>query len=212
MNRSNKIMMSVSLVAVLCGIQAYGMDIFQAAEQGNVRVIKRLIAAQPKEQRENYVNQKDGLGITPLCMATMYGHKKVVQVLINADADIELQDDSGRTPLHIASLYGNVKIAQALIAAGANLRITTSNGYTPKETAHILGHRLIVDLISGCEQRIEKTRTEITQPRALACALAFCPRLGAQSPMSLLDQSLMRYINILVAKEDELDARQIPSH
>jgi hypothetical protein len=48
------------------------------------------------------VNEKSDRGSTPLMHATWFGHYKVVQLLVNAGANINLQNKRGNTALHFA--------------------------------------------------------------------------------------------------------------
>jgi ankyrin repeat protein len=56
-------------------------------------------------------------------LAAMQGHRGTVQVLIEAAADLNLQDNVGRTALMRASEDGHMAIVQALISAGADLNL-----------------------------------------------------------------------------------------
>lgn len=49
---------------------------------------------------------KSNLGWTPLHLATYFGHRIVMEVLLTAGADINAINDSGDTPLHKAAFIG----------------------------------------------------------------------------------------------------------
>lgn len=49
---------------------------------------------------------KSNLGWTPLHLASYFGHKPVVEFLLDQGADINAVNDSGDTPLHKAAFVG----------------------------------------------------------------------------------------------------------
>lgn len=46
------------------------------------------------------------MGWTPLHLASYFGHKSVVQRLLESGADIDAVNDAGDTPLHKAAFIG----------------------------------------------------------------------------------------------------------
>ena len=65
----------------------------------------------------------------------MKEHTKIVELLIKAGANIDLQDSRGRTALYIASLIGHTGIVELLIKAGANIDLQDSRGRTAFDRA-----------------------------------------------------------------------------
>ena len=57
---------------------------------------------------------------TALHYAVRRKHADVVQVLIDAGADIETKNDDGRSPLHVASISGELTTVRMLVKAGAD--------------------------------------------------------------------------------------------
>ena len=59
---------------------------------------------------------------TPLYNASQTGHLDVVECLVNAGADVNMEQpmEKGLTPLHTASSRGHVDIVKYLISQGAN--------------------------------------------------------------------------------------------
>ena len=53
-----------------------------------------------------------------------------VQVLIDAGADSNIQNDYGRSPLHYACESGSLDIVKMLVRAGAGVRATNEDGQT----------------------------------------------------------------------------------
>ena len=109
MNIFNKTtLLAVSLVTALCSVSIYSMDIFQAAETGNVARIQELITAGVN------VNQPDHDGSTPLYWAAVYGRQAVVQTLIAAGATINQTDIIGLTPLQQSVNFGQQSMVALL--------------------------------------------------------------------------------------------------
>ena len=66
----------------------------------------------------------------------MNGHVEVVEILIQAGGDVNIQTDgSGFTPLHSASNNGHVEVITTLLAAGADKTIKDKSGNTPHDYA-----------------------------------------------------------------------------
>jgi ankyrin repeat protein len=57
--------------------------------------------------------------MTPLFTAVQSGNVKIVQLLVDAGANMNLKDDNGRTVLNCA-FGSSPQIFQALLATGAN--------------------------------------------------------------------------------------------
>lgn len=58
---------------------------------------------------------------TPLHFAVDVQDVEIVKLLINYQADVNLEDEYGRTSLNLAASRGNVEIAQILLDAGAHV-------------------------------------------------------------------------------------------
>ena len=77
---------------------------------------------------------------TSLHEAVEEGRADVVQVLIDAGADIEEKDSEGRTPLLLACWSGYLDAVKVLVQAGAELRVADHNGRTCLTLASCEGH------------------------------------------------------------------------
>jgi len=108
-------------------------DIWAAASQGNLKVVKRHLAAGADINAAFEAPGVLASGATPLHIAVLSDQRKVARFLIDKDANINApaQDEYGGTPLHWAAVLGRVEIARQLIDAGANVNATDKNGYTP---------------------------------------------------------------------------------
>ena len=63
-------------------------------------------------------------GFTPLHIAAKYGNIKVARLLLQKEADPNVQGKNGLTPLHVATHYNNVNVALLLLENGASPHCT----------------------------------------------------------------------------------------
>jgi ankyrin repeat protein len=80
---------------------------------------------------------QDEFGWTALFKAVRFGESGIVQMLIGAGADVNVQNDNGHTPLHVAAFIhmGKTEIARMLIDAGARKDIQDKEGRIPYDLA-----------------------------------------------------------------------------
>ena len=76
-------------------------------------------------------------GATPLHFAARRAdHPAIIEVLLEAGADVNAQDQDGRTPLHFAAQYNdNRAVIRILLEAGADASARTESGRTPESYA-----------------------------------------------------------------------------
>jgi len=108
-------------------------DIWAAASQGNLKVVKRHLTAGADIDAAFVAPGILASGATPLHIAVLSDQRKVARFLIDKGANINTpaSDQHGGTPLHWAAVLGRVEIARQLIDAGANVNAIDKNGNTP---------------------------------------------------------------------------------
>lgn len=87
------------------------------------------------------------INVTALHLASMYGHKEIAQVLIQAEADIHHKTDDGATALFRACQRGHSEIVEMLIQANASIDEPDDYDATPLCTACDQGHDAVVQLL-----------------------------------------------------------------
>ncbi|XP_042659038.1 ankyrin repeat domain-containing protein 6 isoform X5 [Tyto alba] len=114
------------------------------SQQDVVAVLsERLLVAAYKGQVENVVqliNKGAKVAVTkhgrtPLHLAAHKGHLHVVQILLKAGCDLDIQDDAGDTALHVAAALNHRKVVKLLLEAGADASVVNNAGQTPLEVA-----------------------------------------------------------------------------
>jgi cytohesin len=112
------------------------IELIETIEKGDIEAVKQHLAAGAD------VNAKDEEGLTPLHLAAGRGHKKIVELLIAKDADVNAKlAVEGETPLHLAAWDGHKEIAELLIAKGADVNVRD------KGSGRLVGHgRTPIDL------------------------------------------------------------------
>lgn len=109
------------------------------SQQDEVAVLsERLLIAAYKGQAENVVQLiNNGAkvavtkhGRTPLHLAANKGHLSVVEILLKAGCDLDVQDDGDQTALHRAAVVGHTDVVSALIQDGCALDRQDKDGNT----------------------------------------------------------------------------------
>ena len=85
--------------------------------------------------------------LTPLHVASQYGHFDVAHLLLDRGADVNVCDEKGRTPLHFASNQGYLAIARLLIDRNADVNARTKDRKTPIHFASDDRHRDVAMLL-----------------------------------------------------------------
>ena len=101
------------------GTMAQPADIFHLSKKGDsVMSIKLWL-----DNTENDINQVDDHWFTPLHWAARYGHKQVVELLIDRGARVSAKNRGDDTPLHNACQCGHLEIAKTMIRHKATLTL-----------------------------------------------------------------------------------------
>ena len=87
---------------------------------------------------------KSDCNTTPLHVAVEKQSHDAIEVLINANANVNLPDSCGKTPLHHACQNCDVIATRLLACSGANTQLVDKRGTTALQLASKFGH---VDLV-----------------------------------------------------------------
>ena len=142
---------------------------YQAIEDGDVRIVRKMIAREPSLLHEN-----DEYGFTPLMRAvsSMERTPRLVKTLIDAGADVNTKTDEGYTALHmmidVNGPTGTGKmpeqIAKLLVDAGADVEVRQHWGWTPLMRAAVEGTPDELQATRCCRWRCQQVISERYAP------------------------------------------------
>jgi ankyrin repeat protein len=102
-----------------------------AAKDGDGEAVKRKL----KEYGPAILNRVDNMGDTALTWSAWMGHLHVVQILLDAGADIDARGMTNRTALGWAAQGARKGVIQLLLDRGADASLKDINGKTPLQLA-----------------------------------------------------------------------------
>ena len=137
-----KIICLISILSIVVGLSGAELD-YMSIKYKSLRNIKLVLKNDPL-----LVNICDGLGRTPLHLASAEGRLALVNLFIKAGADVnDIDSLNGYTPLHYACFHGYVHIARFLLARGAKVNSVDKMNNTPLHFAAGNGNLELCDLL-----------------------------------------------------------------
>ena len=110
-------------------VEAPDTDIHTAVVSDNLDALKQHI------QAGTDLNQRDPFGgSSPLISAAVFGKTEAAEILIDAGADLNFQNNDGSTPLHSAAFFCRPEIVKMLLDKGADKSIKNKFAATPYES------------------------------------------------------------------------------
>jgi ankyrin repeat protein len=88
----------------------------------------------------------------------------IVQTLLDAGADVTVENQFGSTPLHNAALSNNVPVIKLLIKAGAHINASTEEGETPLSLAARNGDPIAVWLLLKAGANVNERNSQNFTP------------------------------------------------
>ncbi|MDE0638822.1 MAG: ankyrin repeat domain-containing protein [Candidatus Poribacteria bacterium] len=107
-------------------------NLWGAARTGDLDGIKRYLA-----EGADINELSPETNISPLSWATMMGHTKAAELLIQLGANVNVRQEDGGTPLHIAATLGRAELAAVLIKEGADVNAKNRGGGVPATGLHV---------------------------------------------------------------------------
>ena len=135
-----------------------------AASNGHTETVRYLVGLPEVD-----VNHRDMYNCTALDCAVKEAHADVVQVLIDAGADIASNNNDGDSPLHRASTSGALEVVKVLVRAGAGVNVTDDHGGTCLFLAAYFGHTETVRYLVGLPE-VDVNHCDRKSETALHCA------------------------------------------
>jgi len=183
--------------------------LLEASKLGNIDICRELLDKSKGDLRGD-VNTKGDNGWTPFHFACLSGNMNLIKLLLNHDADIEVETTLKFNSLHIAAQKGYTEIAQMLIELGVELNARDMFNNTPLhyaaqngnfllknwESKRLLGHRDTVRLL------LSRPSTDLTiknNDKKLACDL-----------VNPKDKELKKFFDMFMS-EKSLLATKVPN-
>ncbi|CAM9191235.1 unnamed protein product [Ectocarpus fasciculatus] len=117
------------------------------------------------------VNQGDKAGYTPLMMATIDGHLRVVRILLNHGANTSIVNDVGRDALLTSAAVGHSAVTKILAKAGANLEAADFSGATPLHLAAKCGNSEVMRVLIEAGAEVDNRRSDGSTPLYIAALM-----------------------------------------
>jgi len=87
----------------------------------------------------------------------MSNHLRVIECLLNHNADINAKNDVDSTPLHLAIEDGNLSVVEFLLNHSADLNAKNENNSTPLHLATQIGNLSVVECLINKGSDINST-------------------------------------------------------
>ena len=107
-------------------------NLWAAARLGDLDGIKRYLS-----EGADINELSPQIQMSPLAFATMMGHTKAAELLIQLGADVNIKHEDGGTPLHLAVFIGRAEVAELLIKEGADVNAKNLRGDVPASALHL---------------------------------------------------------------------------
>ena len=124
-----------------------------AARTGEEAAVRELPGLQGNDLEAGQGTQRG----TPLFAAAYSGHSSIVELLLQAGANVNAQGINGYTPLHLAAENGWAAMARTLIAAGANVNSAADLGLSPLHCAGQSGKLEVARMLIEAGADIDST-------------------------------------------------------
>lgn len=132
-------------------------EFLQAAEDGNVSVLKKGIAS-------GLGSSADEDGWTALMLATVADRKDVVPVLLDAGVPVDARTREGHTALMIATVSGNEAVVGQLLRAGADIAVRNDAGMSVVDIAEV---QELGGLVASFSEELNPSRERVAEVQGL---------------------------------------------
>jgi hypothetical protein len=159
-------------------------------------------STQLKSQKIIYVDQlvADGslnapskYGIIPINRAVQNGDRELLELLIQAGADINVKNSRGSTPIHIAVIRGYQELVELLLRAGADITIQDDAGFTALQIALEKGDESIINLLknhlSQATDEVSKGGSDILRLKDQSWEQGYVDQLIANRQLNTRDRN-----------------------
>ena len=137
-------------------------EFLAACREGHVGAVRYHLDRPEMDIDGSYIDGKTEQPTTGLIMAVEYGHKKLVNMLLEAGANPNKAANKGRTALHSAAMFNDCEIARTLIRYGAQVNQISDQGDSIIYTASKYDSQQFVELLMA--EGVEHPRQDASLP------------------------------------------------
>ena len=144
-----------------------------AAEHGHQKIVANMIQNWQKSSVcQERLAQPNQQGDTAAHVASVAGHRGVIEVLMGAKASVSSPNAFGETPLHLAAEYGCTEIAKMLLQGQDDVPLDTetTKGKTPLHLAVHSGNADIAELLLHVKANANTVSHSWRSPLMDACS------------------------------------------
>lgn len=125
-------------------LSTHGFTALGIATHFNKEDIVRLLLAHKADPN---VPSQNGYYVYPLHTALSNNESTISKMLIEAGAEVNINQHGGLTPLHFAAQHGNIDLIIILLEQGADITALTDNDETAADFAAKKGYREIAEIL-----------------------------------------------------------------
>ncbi|CAF0731980.1 unnamed protein product [Brachionus calyciflorus] len=125
----------------------FGESVFSiACKNGCFEIVEYLLLIRKQKLFIDYdpLNDRDDEYSTPLHSAAKTNHMRILEILVENDADVNVQDKFDKIPLHYSCEIGSFEISKILINHKSKINTCDINNMTPLDYSCLTGHNEIV--------------------------------------------------------------------
>ena len=106
------------------------MNFLAACRTGNVEAVQYFLQQEDFDPNEQIISGLSKTPVSGLFLAAQNGYHKVVEILVAAEADLNLTLKNGATAFFVAAEQGQLDVVNTLLEAGAHLNQARNDGAT----------------------------------------------------------------------------------
>jgi TonB family protein len=142
------ILLFVSGISTATGAQDPNQQLRDWAGAGQIKAIQKIMAG-----GELNVDSRDSDGWTALMYAAKGGHDDIVQLLLDAGATVDIENNVKETALHLAATYGRAEAVRLLLDADSDFTAVDASSRTPLYWAIERKHAEVIELLQAAANR-----------------------------------------------------------